>query len=91
VADHFQKRADDFCDGSYALYALYNERSLEHDKELVDTWSEHVRDLMVLVRYTSLLFLISRLIADWTSKEWSTLGGYCSIPCTVLYNIPTVL
>jgi hypothetical protein len=52
----FSEAANDFCDGSYALYALYNERSSEHDRELVNTWSEHVRDLMVLVRYTSLRF-----------------------------------
>jgi hypothetical protein len=46
----FSEAANDFSDGSYALYSLYNEKSAELDRELVNTWSEHVRDLMVLVR-----------------------------------------
>jgi hypothetical protein len=45
---------DDFSDGSYALYNLYNEKTAELDRELVNNWMEHVRDLMVLVRDTSL-------------------------------------
>ena len=45
--------ASKFSDPSYALYTLYNERSAELDRQLVSGWSEHVRDLMVLVRYTS--------------------------------------
>ena len=45
--------ANDFLDGSYALYNLYNEKSAESDRVLVNTWMEHGRDLMVLVRYTS--------------------------------------
>ena len=49
------KPASDFYDGSYDLYTMYNEKSEKIDRELVSSWSEHVRDLMVLVRYTSLL------------------------------------
>ena len=44
--------ASDFFDGSYALYALYNENTTEFDRELINNWLEHVRDLMVLVRQT---------------------------------------
>ena len=45
--------ANDFLDGSYDLYNLYNEKSAEFDSVLVNTWMEHGRDLMILVRYTS--------------------------------------
>ena len=80
----------DFFDGSYALYALYNEKTAEFDRELVNNWLEHVRDLMVLVGQTPLCSGGTSMFT-WTPIEWSTLGGYCGFPCTVLYNIPTVL
>jgi hypothetical protein len=59
----------EFSDGSYALYVLYNEKSAEFDKQLASSWSEHVRDLMVLVRYTSphlveRPFVLTRLLID---------------------------
>jgi len=34
---------------------MYNEKTEKIDKELVTSWSEHVRDLMVLVRNASFL------------------------------------
>jgi hypothetical protein len=47
----------DFPDGSYALYAMYNEMTAEFDMELTDHWSDHARDLMVLVRHIGTSFL----------------------------------
>jgi len=49
------KAASDFYDGSYDFYTMYNEKTDKIDKELVTSWSEHVRDLMVLVRYAPFL------------------------------------
>jgi len=49
------KNSERLYDGSYDLYTMYNEKTEKIDKELVTSWSEHVRDLMVLVRYASFL------------------------------------
>ena len=43
----------EFSDGSYALYTLYNDLSAKFDTVWVNNCTEHVRDLMVLVRHTS--------------------------------------
>ena len=43
----------EFPDGSYALYTLYNDLSAKFDTVWVNNCTEHVRDLMVLVRHTS--------------------------------------
>ena len=42
--------ASDFYDGSHALYTLYKEKTDELDKASIESWLEHSRDLMVLVR-----------------------------------------
>jgi hypothetical protein len=39
-------------DGSNALFTLYNRKKAEFDRELVGNWIEHIRDLIVLVRYS---------------------------------------
>ena len=65
---------------------MYNEKSEKIDKELVSSWTEHVRDLMVLVRYAC---FFGYLNAHCTRIEWSTFGGYCVIPCTVICDIPS--
>lgn len=45
----YHEGESDFYDGSYALYTLYNEKTDELDKPLIEGWLEHSRDLMVLV------------------------------------------
>jgi len=46
----YHEGESDFYDGSYALYTLYNEKTDELHKPLIEGWLEHSRDLMVLVR-----------------------------------------
>jgi hypothetical protein len=48
--EQFTEVSSHFYDGCYALYAMYNEKTAEFDRELVNNWLEHSRDLMVLVR-----------------------------------------
>jgi hypothetical protein len=61
----FSELGCDFPDGSYALYALYNEKASEFDKGLIDNWTEHVGNLMVLVRCDYTFFCEQRNV-DWT-------------------------
>jgi len=42
--------ANHLYDGSDPLYTLYNEKTDDLDKGLIESWLEHSRDLMVLVR-----------------------------------------
>ena len=42
------------------LYNLYNEKTTELDGELVNNWTEHERDLVVLVRDTSFFGALER-------------------------------
>ena len=52
------KAASDFYDGSYDFYTMYNEKTDKIGKELVTSWSEHVRDMMVLVRHAPLFWYV---------------------------------
>jgi hypothetical protein len=69
-------------DGSNALFALYNRKVADFDREFVGNWTEHIRDLIVLVRYGS---FFEHLNVYWTFIEWSSLGRHCGIPCTGFY------
>lgn len=55
--EQFSEVSSHFYDGCYALYAMYNEKTAEFDRELVNNWLEHSRDLMVLARNAAFLRL----------------------------------
>jgi hypothetical protein len=58
------KSASESFDGSNALFALYNRKVADFDREFVGNWTEHIRDLIVLVRYSS---FVEHLNVYWTS------------------------
>jgi hypothetical protein len=52
---HFISARGSF-DGSNALFTMYHRKMADFDRELVGNWTEHISDLIILVRSVTVLF-----------------------------------